>query len=137
MEATRMTDILDTVLRTLYEHMDKDGLNFDQDLLAANKIELSPEESDALWDVLRATGLADSIIGFGKEGRLELTSAGIQMMTRFGSYRNFLAAQKTGVPPQVTISVQDSGTGTPSARPDGGAEPAKPEKAASTGRKSR
>lgn len=137
MEATHMTDILDTVLRTLYEHMDKDGLNFDQELLAANKIELSPEESDALWDVLRATGLADSIIGFGKEGRLELTPAGIQMMTRFGSYKNFLAAQKTGVPPQVTISVQDSGTGTSSAKPDGGAEPAKPKKAASAGRKSR
>ena len=131
MDATRMNDILDTVLRTLYDNMDKDGLSLDEELLGANKIQLTASESERVWEVLRATGLVESIIGFGKEGRLELTPAGIQMMTRFGSYKNFLATQATGATPQVTISVQDPGVKQDAKETAAPAQPESPQKAAS------
>lgn len=130
METSQMTDILDAVLRTLYENMDKDGLSFEKELLGANKIKVSSAESDKIWDVLRATGLVVRIVGFGSGGKLELTPPGIQMMTRFGSYKNFLASQNTGVPPQVTISLGDAGSGMTEAAKQ---KPGKPKKAASSG----
>lgn len=134
MEATRITDILDTVLRTLYEHMDKNGLLFEKELLEANKIRLNPQESGKIWDVLRATGLVESIIGFGNEGKLELTPAGIQMMMRFGSYKNFLATQNISNSPQVTISVTDPGGAQPAKAAIPKQKPGKPKKAASSDR---
>lgn len=130
METSQMTDILDAVFKTLYEHIDKDGLSFEKELLGANKIKVSPAESDKIWDVLHATGLVGSIVGFGSEGKLELTSPGIQMMTRFGSYKNFLAAQNTGATPQFTISLGEAGGGKPDAAKE---KSAKPRKSASSG----
>jgi hypothetical protein len=95
--------------------MDKKGLHFEKQILWPNKFKVKPHDIEKLWDILLATGMADSIIGFGNGGKLEITPAGIQMMTRYGSYKNFLASQQFGQPPgQLTIQLVN---------PDNGKEP--------------
>lgn len=107
MDLNQIYTVLDITFQTLYEHMDKDGLHFEKDVLQPNKVKLTPEEGERIWDVLMASGLADSIIGFGNGGKLEITPAGIQMMTRYGSYKNYIASQQSGVQPsQVTIQLE-------------------------------
>lgn len=108
MDTTLLTETLDAIFGTLYENMDKDGLLFREQILHPNKIRLTEAEEERVWDVLRASGLAASIVGFGNRGKLELTPAGIQMMTRFGSYKQFLASQGNPAP-QLTIQLADAG----------------------------
>jgi hypothetical protein len=91
-----MYTVLDTIFKTLYMHSDRDGLDLEKDILRPHRIKLTPPEIDRIRDVLLASGLAGSIIGFGRGGKLEITSAGLQMMTRYGSYQNFLMAQQSG-----------------------------------------
>lgn len=106
MDTNQMYDVLDLTLKTLYENMDKGGLHLENDILQPNKIKLKPEETGKVWDVLMATGLADGIIGFGNSGKVDITPAGIQMMTRYGSYKNFLVAQQAAVQPQPQLTIQ-------------------------------
>lgn len=106
MDTTQMYDVLDLTFRTLYDNMDKGGLHFENDILQPNKIMLKPEEIGRLWDVMMATGLADGIIGFGNGGKVDITPAGIQMMTRYGSYKNFLMAQQAAIQPQPQLTIQ-------------------------------
>lgn len=117
MDHDKVNDILDATFKTLFNNMDQNGLHFEKQILGPNKFRVQPKEIDQLWDVLLASGLADSIIGFGNEGKLEMTPAGIQMMTRFGSYKNFLASMSPGpqLPPQVTIQL--SGSDKPAKKP--------------------
>ncbi len=103
-----MHDIMDKVISTLYNHMDRNGMHFERELLAPKKIKLAPKDADRLWDVLLSTGLVTSIIGFGNEGKLAITPAGIQMITRFGAYKNYLDSQKgaaQGGAPQISIQL--------------------------------
>jgi len=137
MDANQMTEILDTVFRTLYENMDKGGLLFEEELLRPNKIALTQSETERLWDILRSTGFAGSIVGFGNEGKLEITPAGIQMMMRYGSYKNFLASQNIGQgPQQVTIQLGDSAPKERQAPVSQGKTPQKPKKAARSSKQS-
>jgi hypothetical protein len=96
MTTAQMYAILDTIFKSLYMHSDRDGLDLEKDILKPHRIKLTPLEIDRLRDVLLASGLADSIIGFGRGGKLEITPAGLQMMTRYGSYQNFLLTQQSG-----------------------------------------
>lgn len=107
MTTEQMYAVLNTVFESLYTHSDRDGLDLEKEILKPHRIKLTPAEIDRIRDVLLASGLADSIIGFGRGGRLEITPAGLQMMTRYGSYRNFLAAQQTsGQAPSQQLTIQ-------------------------------
>jgi len=137
MDANQMTEILDTVFRTLYENMDKGGLLFEEELLRPNKIALTQPETERLWDILRSTGFVGSLIGFGNEGKLEITAPGIQMMTRYGSYKHFLAAQNIGQgAQQVTIQLGDSASDERQPAVHQQKTPKKPKKAARSSKQS-
>lgn len=106
MTTDQMIDILDTTFKTLYNNMDKNGLHFEKQILWPNKIKVKPKESEMIWNILMSTGLAGSMVGFGNEGKLEINTAGIQMMTRFGSYKNFLATQQGAAHPLQSLTIQ-------------------------------
>lgn len=126
MDTTPLTALLDLIFGELFAHMDADGLSLENDILVPHGARPTPSDAEKLWEVIHATGFAARKIGFGREGRLELNQAGIQMMTRFGSYRNFLASGNAGR--EVTIHFGDQGPGQEAPK-----QKAEPGKAARSG----
>jgi hypothetical protein len=96
-------NVFDLVLKELFENADQDEMDLERDILAKSKIKLHQKESRRLWEVLTSSGWISPAIGFGKAGKLELTKAGMQMMTQFGGYSQYLAAMQTNNQPQTII----------------------------------
>lgn len=86
-------EITDLVLKKLFNNGEKRPASLKDDILIPNKINYNADQLDRLWDVLMNTGLVSAVIGFGRHGRLELTSQGYQLMEQFGSYSNFIKKQ--------------------------------------------
>jgi len=82
--------LIDLILSKLYNEGDKTPASIDKDILEPNHIKFTNAGSDRLWDVIMSTGLVKPVIGFGKSGNLALTTEGYQLMTTFGSYKNFI-----------------------------------------------
>jgi len=85
-------NIFDVVLKYLYINADKNSLDLDKDILSNMTITLPNREKERIWDVLTGSGWVSPIVGFGNAGKIELTNAGFQLMSQFGSYSNYLAA---------------------------------------------
>lgn len=84
--------IFDVVMSYLYLNADKNAIDLDKDILSRMTIKLPEREKDRVWDVLTTSGWISPVVGFGNAGKVELTQAGIQLMSQFGSYSNYLAA---------------------------------------------
>lgn len=82
--------LIDLVLEKLFNGGDKQTASLEEDVLLAHKIPYTEPGRERLWDLLVNTGFVQPVIGFGKAGRLSLTSEGYQLMTRFGSYSKFI-----------------------------------------------
>ena len=101
------------VLTKLYNHGDKIPASIDKDILRPNQIKFTEAGSNRLWDIILNTGLVKPEIGFGKVGSLTLTNEGYQLMSNFGSYKNFIAKReeqaKASVPqafPQFILTTE-------------------------------
>ncbi len=83
--------LIDVSMRELYNNGDKRELAFVEEILHPNNIDIPEGQPlESFWDILTNTGLMKSVIGFGKQGRLALTSEGYQLMNQYGSYANYL-----------------------------------------------
>jgi hypothetical protein len=84
------TRIIDVALKSLYNDGDKVTRALQTEILVPNKIKITEQEAERLWDIMVNTGLVNSVIGFGNAGKLSLTNAGYQLMSQYGSYSAFL-----------------------------------------------
>lgn len=105
-------NIFDVVLKYLYVNADKNELNLSDDILDHMTIKLPEREKGRIWGVLTSSAWVSPIVGFGNAGKIELTKAGFQLMSQFGSYSNYLSAVQDN-PAQAAIvnapiSVSDS-----------------------------
>ena len=83
--------IIDKALESLYNDGDKVVRSLQDDVLKPNKVMLNESGVARLWDMMVNTGLVHPVIGFGNNGKLDLTNEGYQLMSQFGSYSAFLA----------------------------------------------
>lgn len=86
--------VFDLVLSTLYENSDKNVLDLQREIFKPYHVQLPPKENERIWDVLVSSGLVNPVMGFGNAGKLELSKAGFQLMTQYGSYTGYLAANQ-------------------------------------------
>lgn len=96
-------NVVDLVLRMLYENADKNSLDLQKDIFDKSRIALPRNETQRLWDILTGSGWVSPSIGFGKAGKLELTKAGFQMMSQFGGYAQYLTSVLNSNQPQTII----------------------------------
>jgi len=82
--------LFDIVLASLYENADKDTLHMENDILKPLNINLPPNEADRIWEVMVSSGLVSPVVGFGNAGKLELTKAGYQLLSQYGTYSQYL-----------------------------------------------
>jgi len=82
--------LFDIVLASLYENADKDTLHIENDILKPLNINLPPNEADRVWEVMVSSGLVSPVVGFGNAGKLELTRAGYQLLSQYGTYSQYL-----------------------------------------------
>ena len=105
-------NIFDVVLKYLYINADKNSLDLDNEILSHMTIRLPGREKERIWNVLTSSVWVSPITGFGNAGKIELTKAGFQLMSQFGSYTDYLAAmQNNPVQPNVVnapVSITDS-----------------------------
>ncbi len=104
--------IFDAVLQYLYVNADKNSLDLSNDILSHMTIPLPNREKERIWGVLTSSGWVSPKVGFGNAGKIELTKAGFQLMSQFGSYTGYLAAMQNN-PAQANIinapvSISDS-----------------------------
>lgn len=85
-------NIFDAVLNYLYINADKNSLDLNDDVLSHMSIKLPQREKERIWGVLTSSGWLSPKVGFGNAGKVELTKAGFQLMSQFGSYSDYLAA---------------------------------------------
>ncbi len=102
-------NVIDLVLRMLFENADKNAVDLDKDVLRKARIILSQKETQRIWDVLTSSGWVSPTIGFGKAGKLELTRAGFQMMSQFGGYAQYLASMQNNQPQTIILPIQIEG----------------------------
>jgi hypothetical protein len=102
-------NVIDLVLRLLYENADKNAVDLHRDVLEKSRIVLPSKEKQRLWDVLTSSGWVSPTIGFGKAGKLELTKAGFLMMSQFGGYSQYLASAQSNQPQTIILPIQIEG----------------------------
>lgn len=99
--------IIDLALSKLFNDGDKQTASLEEDVFQANKIDFTDNGSDRMWDILMSTGLVKPVIGFGRSGRMALTNDGYQLMSKFGSYQNFINLReqqaKANTPPSAAV----------------------------------
>lgn len=101
-------NVIDLVLRALFENSDK-TLDLQKDVLERARIIIPKRETQRIWDVLISSGWVSPTIGFGKSGKLELTTAGFQMMSQFGGYQQYLASIQNHQPQTIILPIQVDG----------------------------
>jgi hypothetical protein len=91
-------DLLEYILKVLYNNLDKNEMHL---------------ESEHIREILINTNLVKNSVGFGKNGFVYLTAAGIQVMKQHKTYHNFQKAtnaevhlQKVGSNQQLTPNEQ-------------------------------
>ena len=82
--------LFDIVLASLYENADKDTLHMENEILKPLNISLPANEADRIWEVMVSSGLVSPVVGFGNAGKLELTKAGYQLLSQYGTYSQYL-----------------------------------------------
>lgn len=114
--------LIDVSLKELYNNGDKRELNFVEQILAPNKIQIpTGEPLESFWDILTNTGLMKSVIGFGKHGKIALTAEGYQLMNQYGSYCNYLNAKNGKLTLETDTDVEPITPQAPPAEPMDGA----------------
>lgn len=117
--------LIDVSLRELYNNGDRRDLDFVKEILTPNKITV-PEGKplESFWDIITSTGLMKAVIGFGKQGRLTLTSDGYNLMNQYGSYINYLNKTRApGCPPETEEKKPEQPVVHPNATPPVADEP--------------
>jgi predicted transcriptional regulator len=100
---------LDIVLSHLYNNLPLQK-NLYRNILKPAGIILSPREISRIAKILVSTEFIEITGGYGDDVRVQLTSKGIQIMRKYGSYFSYLA-HKNQVSPNLKeslISVQKS-----------------------------
>jgi|GEM_PF-5031784 len=87
-------DVIDHVVKILYNNTDEPEMDFEQDILPHFGHAFSAKDVKHLWAVVLATNLVDAAVGFGKSGKLYLTQPGMQMMKMYGGYMAYLEQQR-------------------------------------------
>lgn len=110
--------ILDLVMKCLYEHPDKDVMNLEEEIYKPLNIVLPRKVSERVWESLKNSGMISPLIGFGNAGKVELTNTGMQIMSRYGSYNNYLqvqanAAGPAGMPYMIQVAHPDAAQQNP------------------------
>jgi hypothetical protein len=98
--------IIDLVLKRLYNCTDKNPLNLEADIYKPLKIKLEPRDVKRIWGIMNSTGLINPVIGFGNAGKVELTRSGYQLMSQFGSYKDYLNSLNNQQPQTVILPIQ-------------------------------
>jgi hypothetical protein len=96
--------IIDLVLKALYNNGDKLQLSLTKDILDPMKIPYDDKGVDRTWDVLMNSGYVNPVIGFGNEGMMDLSKEGYKVMSQYDGYLNYLKAmQEQPKAPQIII----------------------------------
>lgn len=87
--------LIDLALQATYNMGDKKEINFVNDVLTPNKINI-PEGTpmESIWDKITNSGVLKPGIGFGSANKLSITPEGYQIMESYGSYLVFLQSQQ-------------------------------------------
>lgn len=101
--------IIDLTLKTLYNDAHKGMLHLEAEIYKPLKIKLSYKEANRLWHIMTSTGLIAPVIGFGNAGKIELTRTGYQLMSQFGSYKDYIASLNNNQPQTVILPIQIEG----------------------------
>jgi hypothetical protein len=106
-------DLLEYILKVLYNNLDKNEMHLEREILLPTQIQLTEKESEHIREILINTNLVKNSVGFGKNGFVYLTAAGIQVMKQHKTYHNFQKAtnaevhlQKVGSNQQLTPNEQ-------------------------------
>lgn len=87
-------NMMDIVTKILFEDGHKDELDLQKEVIDKANVIFPEKEVERIWNVMIGSNWVSPIVGFGKAGKLELTNAGLQMMSQYGSYKNFLQKQE-------------------------------------------
>lgn len=95
--------VFNSVLKCLYENADVDMLNLHEDIYKKHNINLPHKEFERIWEIMKASGLINPVIGFGNSGKVSLSRAGYQLMAQYGSYENYIKSLNDPKQPQTII----------------------------------
>ncbi|MBS1772150.1 MAG: hypothetical protein JST82_04775 [Bacteroidetes bacterium] len=101
--------VVDTVLSVLYNNSDKDSMHLEKDIYRPLNIKLSNKDAERVWEILFSSGWINPVVGFGNSGKVELTSAGYQLMSQYGSYSDYLASIRNNQPQTIILPLQMHG----------------------------
>ena len=107
-------NVFDMVLKVLYLNTHKSEMDLEKEIFAGSPIKIPQKEAERLWNVLTSSSWVSPAVGFGKAGKIELTKAGYQLMSQFGSYMEYLTSVENSQKPQTII--------LPIALPDAGGD---------------
>ena len=96
-------NVFDMVLKTLYLNTNKSEMDLEKEIFAGSSIKIPRHEAERLWNVLTSSSWVSPAVGFGKAGKVELTKAGYQLMSQFGSYIDYLTSVENSQRPQTVI----------------------------------
>ena len=87
--------LIDISMRELYNDGDKRELKLVEEILSPNNIQFTDEKSlESYWDIITNSGYIKPSIGFGNNGKVTLSKAGFDLMSKFGGFKEFLMAQQ-------------------------------------------
>lgn len=95
--------IFDLVLKKLYDNSDKNMLHLENEIYGPSNVKLPSAEAERIWEVMISSGWITPVIGFGNNGKVELTRSGYQLMAQFGGYSEYLATMNQPAQPQTII----------------------------------
>lgn len=90
-------DVIDFVTRVLFSDTSKE-FSLTDDILSMSKLKYTPQDEDRIWKLLLNTRMVEQSIGFGKAGKIQLSTEGMLIMNKFGSYNDYFNQQTMSSP---------------------------------------
>lgn len=94
-------DVIDLVTKFLFYDTSKE-YDLEKDILKVSKLKYTPSDLHRIWKLLLETNMVEQSIGFGKAGKIELSSNGLLIMNKYGSYLDYINHQTQG-PGEITV----------------------------------
>lgn len=90
-------DVIDFVTKVLFSDTSRE-FSLTDDILSMSKLKYTPQDEDRIWKLLLNTRMVEQSIGFGKAGKIQLSTEGMLVMNKFGSYMEYFNQQSISHP---------------------------------------
>lgn len=86
-------ELINATMNAVYNNGDKQVIDLKADVLTKCGCNYNDTMTNRLWDILDSTNLVSPVVGFGNMNKLSITADGYNLMSKYGSYKNFLDQQ--------------------------------------------